>query len=135
MSFQNLAKLISRRWKLASEEEKAYFKQLEDEDEIRNKTEMAEWKRQQELAQRLNIVPPKPLKPTRRGRRGRKNWAAVAAAAAAKNKSQEVVDPVLEPAHLDDDGTFFVNPFESPMERLARQLGDDGVNLVVRAFL
>lgn len=48
ISFQNLAKLISARWRAATEEDKACFKQMEREDQIRHDRELAEWKRQSE---------------------------------------------------------------------------------------
>lgn len=44
--FKDLAKTIAKKWKNATDDEKAYFQRLADRDKIRHEREMTEWKRE-----------------------------------------------------------------------------------------
>lgn len=56
ISFANLAKEISSRWKKATPEEKAYFESLSAQDKVRYENEMNEWKEKKRLQQQQQVL-------------------------------------------------------------------------------
>lgn len=132
VSFRDLATAISKRWKAATAEDKIPFQEMERLDKTRHEREMAEWKKQQELLARMkfSVAPVTRVKPPMQHRR--QGGVAIASrfvVGCNMNSIEESLDP------YNAGGTPSQYPFDSSMESLARQLGSDGVAIVVRAFL
>ena len=185
ISFQDLAKIISARWRTATPEEKTYFKQLEYADKGRFDREMAIWKKlQRQLAKQqqasqeegenagstkasvpesarskkkktsraVRMATPSPVPFVPDGNLAIHSLDMFSGSASANNITTPYESPVSyesrpmpywESLLCNDDafGCPHLAPStdycekEDPIERLARQLGQDCVELTIRMFL
>ena len=155
VSFQDLAKLISARWRKATDEEKAYFKEMEREDQVRYDREMAARKK---LCDTTGFAPVQPAstKNSNTKKHDRETSFQHAVSVKPLTRPKESINLPMKDTFSDkkyhNSSTFnlcdciapiFENtPFPEmseikadPIKELANKLGDEGVDLVIKFFL